>query len=422
VSGSRDRPLIQPIRRRDLISGAASLAAAAAVAPSSALEMASRFALGQQHPNDPLGVRPDFPILENGRTYLNSAYIAPCPRAVPAAGAAFLQAKASRPITVGEMLSKANDVLGQFATLINAAPDEVGFLFATTEAENTLANSVPMRRGDNVVVDDLHYEGALVVYRQVERRRGVELRIVAHRNGLVTPDDIARRVDRRTRLVSISSVSSVNGLRHDVRALADIAHARGALLHVDAIQALGMFPVDVRADGVDSLCSGTYKWLLGGFGVAPFYLRKSLHDRIPPDRFGIFQVESQTPDYHFQLRNTARRYDYATLPFAEIHQLGAALSYIERIGVARIEAHTLGLTRRLEQGLLDQGHALFTPRGNRSSILCVRTKQSAAEVRAAFNDAKIDVTVRDGHVRLSNALFNNSDDLDAALAVTKRLA
>lgn len=407
------------IGRRELLTGAASLAAAAAVSPAHALSLATRPPHVAQ--NDPLGVRRDFPILENGRTYLNSAYITPCPRSVPAAGAAFLQAKATRPITVGEMLSKAGTVLNDFATLINASPSEVGFLFATTEAENTLANSVPMKAGDNVVVDSLHYDGALVVYRELEKRRGIELRIVDHHDGLVTPADIARRVDARTRLVSVSYVSSVNGLRHDIRAIADIAHGHGAYLHVDAIQALGMFPVDVRADNMDFLCSGTYKWLLGGFGVAPFYMRQSLHDVVPSDRFGIFQVESQTPDYHFTLRNTARRYDYATLPFAEVHQLGAALAYLNTIGVPKIEAHTLGLTRRLERGLVSQGHKLFTPPGNRSSVLCFYTKKPTADVRKAFEDAKVDVTVREGHVRVSMALFNNSDDVDAALDVAKKL-
>lgn len=407
------------IHRRDLVSAAASLAAVAAVTPTTALAMSSRLIRG---PDDPLGVRPDFPILENGRTYVNSAYVTPSPRAVPAAGAAFLNAKATRPITVGEMLTKANEVRAQFATLINATPDEIGFLFATTEGENAVANTIPLSAGDNVVVDDLHYDGALVVYRQLETRRGIELRIVRHRDGALTPADFARHVDARTRLISVSYVSSVNGLRHDVRALADLAHAQGALLHVDAIQALGMIPVDVRADDVDFLCSGTYKWMLGGFGIAPFYIRKSLLDRIPPDRFGIFGVESQTPDHRFEVRRTARRYDYATIPFAEVHQLGAGLSYLAKVGVPRIYEHTLALTRRLEAGLLAQGFRLFTPMGNQSSILCFYTTKPVGDVRAAFDRARVDVTVREGHVRVSPALFNNDADVDGVLAITKRLA
>ena len=406
------------MHRRDLVSAAASLAAVGAVTPGKALAMTSRLLPG---PDDPLGVRPDFPILENGRTYANSAYITPCPRSVPAAGAAFLQAKATRPITVGEMLTKAGEVRSQFAKLINATPDEIGFLFATTEGENTVANNIPLSPGDNVVVDDLHYDGALVVYRQLEKRRGIELRIVRHRDGALTPADFARRVDARTRLISVSYVSSVNGLRHDVRALADLSHAHGALLHVDAIQALGMMPVDVRTDDMDFLCSGTYKWLLGGFGIAPFYIRKALLDRLPPDRFGIFGVESQTPDHRFEVRKTARRYDYATLPFAEVHQLGAALSYVTTVGVPRIQEHAFALTRRLETGLLAQGHKLFTPAGNQSSILCFYTAKPTADVRAAFEQAKVDVTVREGHVRVSFALFNNATDVDQVLVITKKL-
>lgn len=405
------------IDRRQFVSATASLAAVSAIAPSDSLGLRLPMT---GHADDPLGVRGDFPILDSGRAYLDSAYIAPTPRQVAAAGAACIEAKSARPISVGEMLGKANEVRVQFARLINADPDEIGFLFTTTEGENTVAANVPLAPGDNVVVDDLHYEGALVAHRQWQERRGTELRIVGNREGAVTPADIARHVDDRTRLISVSYVSSINGFRHDVRALADIAHAHGALLHVDAIQALGMFPVDVRADDVDFLCSGTYKWLLGGFGIAPFYVRRSLLDHVPPDRFGIFQVTSERPGHHFELRKTAQRYEYATLPFAEVHQLGASLSYLERVNVARIEEHTLGLTRRMERGLLAQGHKLSTPVGNRASVLCLRTVAPAAEVRGAFERANIAVTVREDHTRISIALFNNSDDVDRLLEVTER--
>jgi selenocysteine lyase/cysteine desulfurase len=105
-----------------------------------------------------------------------------------------------------------------------------------------------------------------------------------------------------------------------------------------------------------------------------------------------------------------------------VHQLGAALSYLETVGVARIEAHTMGLTRRLEAGLLSQGYRLFTPVGNRSSVLCFYTTKPTAGIRAALDQAKVDVTVREGHVRASMALFNNADDVDRLLAVTRRLA
>jgi selenocysteine lyase/cysteine desulfurase len=179
--------------------------------------------------------------------------------------------------------------------------------------------------------------------------------------------------------------------------------------------------VDVRECDVDFLCSGTYKGLLAGFGIAPFYIRQSLWDRVPPDRFGVFQVTSQTPDFHFELRNNARRYDYATLPFAEVHQLGASLAYLEKVGIPRIEQHTMGLTTRLRDGLLRQGFRLFTPPENRASITSFYVGRPAEEVRATFAAEKIDVTVRTDHVRASVAVFNNAEEIDRLLAVTPKL-
>src|SRR5262245_50985464 len=249
--------------------------------------------------DDPLGVRADFPLVTT-RTFLNGAYITPSPTPAIAAARAFVESRA-RPMLVGDLLRKTGEVRGQFARLVHADPQEIGFVYATTEGENIVANSVPMSPGDNVVIDDLCYDGALVVHRELERRRGIELRIVSHRNGAVSPADIAARVDGRTRLVSVSWVSHRNGWRHDLKAVADIAHSHGALLHTDAIQGIGTIELEVRAADVDFLCAGTYKGMLAGFGIAPFYVKKELLGRLVPDRYGIFGVSKELPDHHFEV-------------------------------------------------------------------------------------------------------------------------
>ena len=404
-----------PLDRRSFVASAATLAASAALRPSAALAaMPLRAPSGS---DDPLGVRQDFPIVDK-RIYLNSAYIAPVPRQVVAAGHAFLESKSTQPLLVADFFRKNAEVRAQFARVINASPDEIAFLYTTSEGENIVANTLDWARGDNVVIDELHYEAEFVIYRQLEKRRGVELRIVAHRDGAVTAADIEPHMDNRTRLVSVAWVSHQNGYRHDMRPIADLAHAHGALFYTDAIQAVGMFPVDVRAAGVDFLCCGTYKWLLGGFGVAPFFIRREVLDRISPDRFGAFSVERELPGYHFVLHKTARQFDYATLPFAEVHQLGAGLAYLQRVGIERIEEHTVSMGRRLQDGLAAQGHKLFTPQGNLSSIVTFFFNAPAAAVHAALAAADIDVTVRDDQVRVSPALFNTMDDVDRLLAVT----
>jgi selenocysteine lyase/cysteine desulfurase len=412
--------------RRQFVATAAALAASAAAHPAQAAAEAT--ALVQGGP-DPLGVRADFPIVQH-YSYLNSAYIAPMVRQAAKAGADFLEAKSRRPLEVSELLGTDGAVRAQFARFVNASPDEIGLLFSTGEGENIIARGLDLAPGDNVVLSELNYPIPFVVYRELERSRGVELRIARHRHGVVEASDFAPLVDRRTRVVSVAWVSHQNGFRHDMRAISDLAHAHGAVCYADAVQAVGMFPIDVKAAGVDALCCGTYKWLLGGFGVAPFYISTALNDRLRLDRFGEFMVSKELPDHHFELEKTARRFDYGTRAFGVVTQLGASLTYLEKVGVARIEAHTVALAQRLAAGLAGQGHRMFTPPGNRSSIVSFYATKPLADVRAIFKKANVEVTVRDdpshpeemGYVRAGIGLFNTSDEVDRCLEVAKGLA
>jgi selenocysteine lyase/cysteine desulfurase len=399
-----------PIDRRAFLTTTAALAASAAVRPS--------FDIGL---TDPLNVRGDFPIVGT-RTYLNSAYIAPIPTQVVAAGTAFLDAKSRRPLEVNaDLLAPDETLRAQFAKLVNATPDEIGLLFSTAEGENILAHGLDLVAGDNVVVDELHYPTEFVLYRALEASRGIELRIVKHRAGAVDASDFEPYVDRRTRIVSVAWVSHQNGFRHDMRPIADLAHAHGAVFYADAIQAVGMFPIDVRAAGVDAICCGSYKWMLAGFGIAPFFIRRELIDRVRLDRFGEFQIEKELPDHHYELATTARRFDYCSRAFGAARALSAGLTYLDTVGVARIEAHTVALARQLYDGLVGQGHHLFTPPHNQSSIVTFYVTKPMADVRAAFQAANIDVTVRNGQVRVAAALFNTSEEVARCLEITRRL-
>jgi selenocysteine lyase/cysteine desulfurase len=403
--------------RRSFVAAAVSLTASAVARPSAAIEVPVPLA-----PDDPLGVRADFPIVRQ-RTFLNSAYIAPIPTQVVDAGHAFLQEKANNSFQLGPLLRKCDEVRAQFGRLINAAsPNEIGLLYSTGEGENVVAAGLDLKPGDNVVIDELHYSTEFVLYRTLEKTRGIELRIARHRGGVVDATDFEPLVDTRTRLVSVAWVSHLNGMRHNMRAIADVAHAKGALFYTDAIQAVGMFPIDVQAEGVDVLCAGSYKWLLAGWGVAPLYVRSGVVDRLRLDRFGEMHVERELPDHSYEFPSNAKRFDYVSRAFGDVYTLGAGLSYLERVGVGRIEAHTVnGLARRLQQGLAAQGHRLFTPMGNRSAIVTFYTTQPAADVRAVFNAARVEVTVRDGMVRISPALFNNDAEIDQCLEATRKM-
>jgi selenocysteine lyase/cysteine desulfurase len=131
----------------------------------------------------------------------------------------------------------------------------------------------------------------------------------------------------------------------------------------------------------------------------------------------------ELPDHSYEIPTNAKRFDYSSRAFGDVYALSAGLAYLEKVGVDRIEEHTIdGLSRRLQEGLTNQGHRLFTPPGNRSAIVTFYTAKAPSDVRAAFQSANIEVTVREGAVRISSALFNNADDIDRCLATTKKLA
>lgn len=370
---------------------------------------------------DPLGVRADFPVVDH-RIYLNSAYIAPVHRAVIAASHEHVEAKSRGSLNVGSLIRTNDAVRAQFARMINATPEEIGLLFSTGDGENVIANGVGLKPGDNVVVDDLHYTTEFVLYRALEASRGIELRIVKNRDGAVTAADFEPHIDKRTRIVSVAWVSNQNGFRHDMRPIADLAHANGALFYADAVQAAGMIDLDVRAAGVDALCSGSYKWLMSEFGVAPFFVSREAVDRIQTDRIGEFAVERNEPDRHYQLVKNASKFEGTSRSFGAVAQLRASLSYLDKVGISRIEEHTVALAQQLYAGLVKQGYKMFTPPGNRSSIVTFNITKPADAWRAALDAARIDVTIRNAQIRVSPALFNNADEIDQLLSVTRRFS
>ena len=177
-------------RREFLATSAAGLASVGRTAPVSAAD-------------DPLGVRKDFPAATNC-TYLNSPYITPSPRAVEEAGIEFVRAKSSSPISLGSMLAKGNEARESFAKLFGAKTEEVSFLFATSEGENIVARSVDWTAGDNVVIDDLHYETTYILYQTLAQTKGIDVRIVRSVDGRADPEHFESQVDARTRIVSVS--------------------------------------------------------------------------------------------------------------------------------------------------------------------------------------------------------------------------
>ena len=145
----------------------------------------------------------------------------------------------------------------------------VSFMPSAAEGMSWVARGVDWHAGDNIVTTSLEFPSVAYAWRDL-RARGVEVRMVDHRDYIVEESDLLAAVDARTRVMAVSQVSFYSGQNLRIEHLANGLKSRGALLAVDATHAAGA--VDVRADLIDICVSSAYKWLLGTHGVAPCYL------------------------------------------------------------------------------------------------------------------------------------------------------
>lgn len=369
-------------------------------------------------------VRSDFPVTDE-LVYLDTAYDGPYPTQVVEAAKDFLDRR-SRGIAgrIPDWLEVLDDLRETIAELIGAKATEIAITTNTTQGTNIVATSVGLEPGDNVVWDDLSFPSNAVVWLNLERARGIENRVVKNRGGAVTVADFERVVDDRTKVVCISYVSHRNGFVYDARGLADLAHAHGAYLQVDAIQAVGAIQVDVKSSGIDFLTSGTYKWLLGPMGLAFFYVRDELLPELEPVFAGFLQVKAWADDAHLrprELYESARKYETATVHFLGAYELRAALEYINGVGMERIEEQVLRLSAKTWSGLHELGFRLLTPPEPESGIVTCLVGD-AQRVGQLLGENRIVASINPGNeLRLSAHFFNTEEEIDYLLSVLESI-
>jgi selenocysteine lyase/cysteine desulfurase len=401
-----------PVDRRQFLLSAAALTASA------------RSAFADEAPSDavfPPSVREDFPIA-SAQTYLNSAAIhpmsVPVSRALEAHLAFRLKGAGEGRADFGDEQQK--DLKRRFAQLIGAKPNEIAFVQNTSDGENIVVMGMDLpRRGGNVVLDELHFETSLYMYKSLEAK-GLELRVVKHRDWAIDIKDVERAIDTRTRLVSMALVSNVNGYLHDARAIGDLAHAHGAYVYADMVQAAGAVPLDVRAMGIDFGGTATYKWLMGERGFGFLYVREDLQDTVvPTTRYGHRQIANfDRVGLTWEPLPGAARYETGTFPNALALCAHTSLQYIERLGQSNIRAHARQLTDRLQKELPRLGYPSLTPVGNETPIVAFQLKDVAATARK-LRQGRVTATIieKERRMRLSVSVFNVQEDIDRLLTV-----
>ena len=398
-----------PLGRREFLVGAGALAVS--VRPVFAAAQAMR--PGAVFPPS---VRADFPSVALD-TYMNSAAMHPlgtfAARAIEEGIAYRLHGAGPGRTDFGA--GKQQDLKKRYGQLIGATANEIAYTANTSDGENIVVMGLDLaKRGGNVVIDELHFTTSLYMYKELEKK-GVELRIVKHRNWAIDVKDMDRAIDRNTRLVSLALVSNVNGFMHDARSVSALAHARGAYLFADIIQAVGAVPLDMRALGIDFASAGTYKWLMGERGLGFLFVREDLQGTaLPTTRYGHRQVANfNRAELTWEPLPGAAKYETGGIGVLLAACVSEGIDYVQKLGIDRIRAHARQLTDRLQTELPPLGYKPLTPRGTETPILAFELKDAAATAKA-LQAGKVSATIiaNENRLRLSVSVFNTHEDID----------
>lgn len=260
-------------------------------------------------------------------------------------------------------ISKVDAAKRQFALLINADVDEIAVTMSVSDATINVASAcLPSPWKQKIVTTAAEFPTIGQIW-LAQQRYGWKVDFVPVRDGQLYLEDYWRAIDDQTALVSATHVYYQNGFKQDLAAIADIAHARGALFYVDAYQSLGTTPVDVKRMHIDMLASGVLKYLLGLPGIAFLYIRRDLANQLQPASTGWFgqqnpfAMEVGRLDY----AAGARRFDTGTPPIISAYAAEAGLALINEVGVIPISDRIRHLVQFTLEGAAKLGLTVLGP-------------------------------------------------------------
>jgi selenocysteine lyase/cysteine desulfurase len=368
-------------------------------------------------------IRDEFPIFETA-TYLNSCSQGALSGRVREAVEGWLAGWDENGAEWDFWVERNESFRTAIARLLHASGDDVAVTTSVSQGVSGLVSALDLGGERNRIVISEYEFPTVGQIAHAQVLSGAEVvHVRPDPDGSIPPERFAEAIDERTALVCCTTLSYRSGHRHDVAAIADAAHAVGAIVLADSYQACGAIELDVRSLGADAVTGGTVKYLLGTSGLGFMWVRPEVRKRLTPLQTGWFADEDifamSIADY--SPHASARRFDAGTPPVPSLYAGVAGISLVEETGVVAIESHVSGLVDRLFDGLDALGATVVTPRDprRRGPLVCIRALDVGELVEALAAD-RIVVSSREDKLRVALHLYNVDEDVDTLLAALGR--
>ena len=379
--------------------------------------------MAAEHGRVGAAIRGEFPIFET-TTYLNSCSQGALSHRVRNAMEQWLAGWDENGAEWDFWVERNEAFRAAIAALLHAGADDVAVTTSVSQGVSGLVSALPLERERNrIVISEYEFPTVGQIAHAQELRGAEVVHVQPEDDGSIPAGRFAEAIDERTALVCCTTLSYRSGHRHDVAAIAEAAHAAGAIVLADSYQACGAVELDVRSLGADVVTGGTVKYLLGTAGLGFMWVRPEVRQSLVPTQTGWFADEDifamSIADY--SPHETARRFDSGTPPVPALYAGVAGASLVAEAGVPAIEAHVHRLVDRLLEGLDDLAATVVTPRerSRRGPLVCVRSTDVDALV-AALAAERIVVSLREDKARVALHLYNVDDDVDRLLEALRR--
>jgi cysteine desulfurase / selenocysteine lyase len=354
-------------------------------------------------------IRNDFPALKR-YVYLDAAAGSPVPHVVKEAAASFYQQlEESGDRAWSAWIARREEVRAKAARFIGAEPDEIAFVPNTSAGMNLIVDLL----GDDgpVLSDELEFPTVTLPW----IHRGIPVHFVPAVEGLLRLESFSVDHAPRAATIAVSHVQFSNGFRLDLDAFGEIKAGRN--LVVSGSQSVGAFPIDVKRSQVDALATAGHKWLVAGYGAGFVYVRREILASRPPREIGWMSVTRPFAfdNRQYELLSSNRRSEMGCPSFAPIFALGAALDYLNEIGITAIAERVLSLNMYLTFRLEREGVTVLSPGGDHRSgeTLCAVPDPPLA---ASFlRERGILVTEKPEGLRVSTHFYNSEEDVDSCV-------
>lgn len=366
----------------------------------------------------------NYPHQSEGHIYLNHAAISPLSRDVLKSIDEFLKERHSGAIDLFEQWNKLiEETRIKISRLIHSNSEKnITFLGNTSEAISAITEGLEWKNGDEIILNTLEFPTNVQPFRILANKGVKTIFIKPDESGILQPVEIEKAITPNTRMVSISAVQYLTGLKSNLKAIGEICDHHNLLFVVDGIQALGAVDIDVIEYKIDALASGSHKWLMAPMGIGFLYISEKMENQLTPFKTGWLSVEIPWDMRNFE-QNWApisSHLEVGTYNMVGIAGLHASLSTFEEVGhhvvYSKVKENSNYLLKQLSE--MDSVH-LLTPLNPEFNAGIVTFKVKGMDNSDQFVDGlkkhRITLSSREGFIRISPHYYNNRKELDIVL-------